>query len=80
MERRNSDHDAGLAGALAAGTAPAIVNAQATLRRRMASSCQKSLDTLFDVADMFAKKVSDLTGDKFKISTHAGLPLRSNRR
>ncbi|MBL8350874.1 MAG: TRAP transporter substrate-binding protein DctP [Burkholderiaceae bacterium] len=71
MERRVFVRGAGLAGVLAAGTAPAIVHAQATLRWRLASSFPKSLDTLFGVADVFAKKVSDLTGGKFTISTHA---------
>ena len=71
MERRKFVHGAGLAGVLAAGTAPAIVHAQATIRWRLASSFPKSLDTLFGVADVFAKKVSDMTGGKFTISTHA---------
>ena len=71
MERRNFVRGAGLAGVLAAGAAPAIVHAQATLRWRLASSFPKSLDTLFGVSDVFAKKVSDMTGGKFVISTHA---------
>ncbi len=72
MERRSFIHNAGIAGVLAAGVAPAIVNAQATIRWRMASSFPKSLDTIFGAADVFAKKVSDMTGGKFQISTHAG--------
>ena len=71
MERRNFVRGAGLAGVLAAGAAPAIVHAQATIRWRLASSFPKSLDTLFGAADLFAKKVSDMTGGKFTISTHA---------
>ena len=71
MERRNFVRGAGLAGVLAAGAAPAIVHAQATIRWRLASSFPKSLDTLFGAADVFAKKVSDMTGGKFAISTHA---------
>jgi TRAP-type mannitol/chloroaromatic compound transport system substrate-binding protein len=72
MERRSFIHNAGIAGVLAAGVAPAIVNAQATIRWRLASSFPKSLDTIFGAADVFAKKVSDMTGGKFQISTHAG--------
>ena len=64
MERRKFVHGAGLAGVLAAGAAPAIVHAQASLRWRLASSFPKSLDTLFGAADVFAKKVSDMTGGK----------------
>ncbi len=71
MERRSFVRSAGIAGVLAAGAAPAIVHAQATIRWRLASSFPKSLDTLFGVADVFAKKVSDMTGGKFTISTHA---------
>jgi TRAP-type mannitol/chloroaromatic compound transport system substrate-binding protein len=71
MQRRSFVRNAGLAGVLAAVAAPAIVHAQATLRWRLASSFPKSLDTLFGVSDVFAKKVSDMTGGKFQISTHA---------
>jgi TRAP-type mannitol/chloroaromatic compound transport system substrate-binding protein len=72
MERRSFVRGAGLAGVLAAGTAPAIVHAQANVRWRMASSFPKSLDTIFGASEVFAKKVSDMTGGKFQISTHAG--------
>jgi TRAP-type mannitol/chloroaromatic compound transport system substrate-binding protein len=72
MERRSFVRQVGLAGVLAAGAAPAIVHAQANIRWRLASSFPKSLDTIFGAADAFAKKVSDMTGGKFQISTHAG--------
>lgn len=71
MERRSFIRQTGIAGVLAAGAAPAIVHAQANIRWRLASSFPKSLDTLFGVNDVFAKKVSDMTGGKFQISTHA---------
>ena len=70
MERRSFVHGAGLAGVLAAGVAPAVVHAQASLRWRLASSFPKSADTIFGGADVFAKKVSDMTGGKFQISVH----------
>jgi TRAP-type mannitol/chloroaromatic compound transport system substrate-binding protein len=72
MERRSFIRQTGLAGVLAAGVAPAVVHAQANIRWRLASSFPKSLDTIFGGADTFAKKVSDMTGGKFLISTHAG--------
>ena len=50
---------------------PAIVHAQTTLRWRIASSFPKSLDTLFGVCDVFAKHMSDMSGGKFTITTHA---------
>ena len=71
MQRRSFVHGAGMAGVLAAGAAPAIIHAQTSLRWRIASSFPKSLDTLFGACDVFAKKVSDMTGGKFVISTHA---------
>jgi TRAP-type mannitol/chloroaromatic compound transport system substrate-binding protein len=70
MERRSFVKKAGLAGVLAAGVAPAV-HAQAAIRWRLTSSFPKSLDTLFGVCDVFAKKVSDMTGGKFTITTHA---------
>jgi len=70
MDRRSIIKNAGIAGVLAAGMAPAV-HAQATLRWRIASSFPKSLDTLFGVCDVFAKKVGELSGGKFTVSTHA---------
>ncbi len=71
MERRSFVRGAGIAGVLAAGTAPAIVQAQAQVRWRLASSFPKSLDTIYGGADEFARKVSELTGGKFQISVHS---------
>ena len=71
MERRSFVRGAGLAGVLAAGSAPAVVHAQATLRWRIASSFPKSLDTIFGAAEVFAKKVGDMTGGKFQVTVHA---------
>jgi TRAP-type mannitol/chloroaromatic compound transport system substrate-binding protein len=70
MDRRSIIKNAGIAGVLAAGAAPAV-HAQATLRWRCASSFPKALDTLFGVCDVFAKKVGEMSGGKFTISTHA---------
>jgi TRAP-type mannitol/chloroaromatic compound transport system substrate-binding protein len=68
MQRRSFVHGAGIAGVLAAGTAPAIVHAQAAIRWRLTSSFPKSLDTIFGAAETFARKVKDLSGGKFEIS------------
>ncbi|NDY90808.1 TRAP transporter substrate-binding protein [Ideonella livida] len=72
MERRAFVRQAGLAGVLAAGAAPAVVQAQANIRWRLASSFPKSLDTIFGAAEVFAKKVGEMSGGKFQISVHAG--------
>ena len=72
MERRRFVRSAGLAGVLAAGSAPAIVHAQAQLRWRLASSFPKNLDTLSGAAELFAHKISEMSGGKFQISVHGG--------
>ena len=72
MDRRSVIKHAGIAGVLAAGAAPAVHAQGATLRWRLASSFPKSLDTIFGAADSFAKKVGEMTGGKFVITTHAG--------
>jgi len=71
LERRKFLKRAGLAGVLASGTAPAIVNAQENIRWRLASSFPKSLDTLIGAAETFAKNVTESTGGKFTVSVHA---------
>jgi TRAP-type mannitol/chloroaromatic compound transport system substrate-binding protein len=70
MDRRSIIKNAGIASILAAGAAPAV-HAQAAIRWRIASSFPKSLDTLFGVCDVFAKKVGEMSGGKFQITTHA---------
>ena len=71
MERRSFIRTTGLAGVLAAGVAPAVVNAQAAIRWRIASSFPRSLDTIFGGAEVFAKKMGEMTGGKFQVSVHA---------
>jgi TRAP-type mannitol/chloroaromatic compound transport system substrate-binding protein len=70
MDRRSLIKNAGIAGVLAAGIAPAV-HAQAAIRWRLASSFPKSLDTIFGAADVFAARVKAMSGGKFEISTHA---------
>ena len=71
MDRRSLIKHAGIAGVLAAGVAPAV-HAQQAMRWRIASSFPKSLDTIFGAAEVFAKKVGELSGGKFTITVHAG--------
>src|SRR3569832_545217 len=70
MDRRSLIKNAGIAGVLAAGIAPAV-HAQAAIRWRLASSFPKPLDTLFGGAIVFAEAVKKMSGGKFEISTHA---------
>src|SRR3954462_7197156 len=70
MDRRSLIKNAGLAGILAAGVAPAV-HAQAAIRWRLASSFPKSLDTIFGAAVIFSDSVKAMSGGKFEISVHA---------
>ncbi|CAN7605274.1 TRAP transporter substrate-binding protein [Polaromonas sp. LjRoot131] len=70
MDRRSLIKNAGIAGVLAAGVAPAV-HAQAAVRWRLASSFPKSLDTIFGAAEVFAKAVKAMSGGKFEISVHS---------
>jgi len=65
------DAAASAAGQAASVAAPAVVEVK-QLRWRLASSFPKSLDTIYGAAETFARKVGEMTGGKFQISTHAG--------
>jgi len=69
MDRRSLIKNAGIAGVLAAGVAPAV-HAQAAIRWRLASSFPKSLDTIFGAAEVFANAVKAMSGGKFEITVH----------
>ena len=71
MDRRSIIKNAGMAGVLAAGMAPAV-HAQAAVRWRLASSFPKSLDTIYGGAEVMSKAVRAMSGGKFEISVHAG--------
>jgi TRAP-type mannitol/chloroaromatic compound transport system substrate-binding protein len=70
MDRRSLIKNAGIAGVLAAGVAPAV-HAQTAIRWRLASSFPKSLDTIFGSAVVFSDQVKKMSGGKFEISVHA---------
>jgi len=72
MDRRSVIKNAGIAGVLAAGAAPAVHAQGANIRWRLASSFPKSLDTIYGGAEVFAKAVKAMSGGKFEISVHAG--------
>jgi TRAP-type mannitol/chloroaromatic compound transport system substrate-binding protein len=71
MERRSFIKHGGLAGILAAGSAPAFAQAAPTIKWRCASSFPKSLDTIFGAAETAAKMVSEVTSGKFQIQVFA---------
>ena len=70
MDRRVALKNAGIAGVLAAGIAPAV-HAQAAVRWRLSSSFPKALDTIFGAANTFADAVKKMSGGKFEVSVHA---------
>ena len=71
MQRRDFVKHGGIAGILAAGTAPAAFAQGQTFNWRMTSSFPKSLDTLYGGNEQVAKRVGELTGGKFQLRTFA---------
>jgi TRAP-type mannitol/chloroaromatic compound transport system substrate-binding protein len=66
---------AGVAGAAAAASAfpkPAIAQAMPEIKWRCASSFPKSLDTIYGAAEVVAKRVAEMTDNKFQIRVFAG--------
>ena len=75
MKRRDFLSRSGVvaAGAAAATTlaSPAIAQANPEIKWRLTSSFPKSLDTLYGAAEHFAKRVADITDNKFQIQVFA---------
>src|ERR1700681_2214280 len=72
MERRSFLKNTGLAGILAAGSAPAIAQTPGEVKWRLASSFPKSLDTIYGAAEVISKRVASATNNKFQIQVFAG--------
>ena len=71
MRRRDFITHGGMAGILAAGSAPAFAQGQPEIKWRLTSSYPRSLDTLVGAADNIAKRVSEGTGGKFQVRIFA---------
>ena len=71
MERRSFLKNTGLAGILAAGSAPAFAQAAPEVKWRLASSFAKSLDTIYGGAETISKRVAASTNNKFQIQVFA---------
>jgi TRAP-type mannitol/chloroaromatic compound transport system substrate-binding protein len=65
------------AGGLAAGAiaAPAIAQSQPAIQWRIASSFPKNLDTIFAAAELVARRVAEVTDNKFQIRVFAANEL-----
>ena len=71
MKRRSFLRNTGLAGILAAGSAPAFAQAQPEVKWRLASSFPKSLDTIYGGAVTISEAVAAATNNKFQIQVFA---------
>jgi len=73
MNRRSAIRRAGL-GAVAASTlaAPALAQGLPEIKWRLTSSFPKSLDTIYGAGEHFARRVAQLTDNKFQIRVFAG--------
>ena len=74
MDRRSFLTTAGAATAATAATtvsAPAIAQSQPEIQWRLQSAFPKSLATLYGATEFFAKRVADMTDNKFQIRTFA---------
>jgi TRAP-type mannitol/chloroaromatic compound transport system substrate-binding protein len=73
MKRRKfiNTAGAGMAGILAAGSAPAFAQGAPEVKWRLTSSFPKSLDTIFAPAEIISKRVAAATGNKFQIQVFA---------
>ncbi len=71
MERRSFLKHGGMAGILAAGTAPAFAQGTGEVKWRLTSSFPKSLDTIFGAAEVISKRVASATNNKFQIQVFA---------
>jgi len=72
VERRSFLRHTGVAGILAAGSAPAFAQSAPEVKWRLASSFPRSLDTIFGAAEVISKRVAASTGNKFQIQVFAG--------
>ncbi|MCC7326100.1 MAG: TRAP transporter substrate-binding protein [Burkholderiales bacterium] len=72
MQRRSFIAHTGLAGILAAGSAPVFAQSQPEVKWRLASSFPKALDTLYGGALTISERCASATGGKFQIQTFAG--------
>jgi TRAP-type mannitol/chloroaromatic compound transport system substrate-binding protein len=71
MKRRKFVQGAGMASILATGSAPVLAQGAPEIKWRLASSFPKSLDTIYGVAEILAKRVAGITNNKFQIQVFA---------
>ena len=72
MERRSFLKAGGVGLAASAIASPAVAQSAPEIKWRLAASWPKSLDTLFGGAEYVAKRVAEITDNKFQIRAFAG--------
>lgn len=72
MKRRTFMQTAGVGLAASAIAAPAIAQSLPEIKWRCASSFPKSLDTIYGAAEIVAKRVAEITDNKFQMRVFAG--------
>jgi TRAP-type mannitol/chloroaromatic compound transport system substrate-binding protein len=71
MKRRQFLRAAGVGLAASAVASPAIAQSSPEVKWRLTASWPKSLDTLYGGCEYFAKRVAEITDNKFQIQTFA---------
>ncbi len=71
MQRRNFVKAAGAGLAAAAVASPAVAQSMPEVRWRLTSSFPKSLDTLYGVSEVFAKRLAEITDNRFVVQSFA---------
>jgi TRAP-type mannitol/chloroaromatic compound transport system substrate-binding protein len=71
MQRREFLKTAGVGLATSAVAAPAIAQSMPELRWRLTASWPKSLDTLYGGCEYFAKRIAEITDNRFQIQVFA---------
>jgi TRAP-type mannitol/chloroaromatic compound transport system substrate-binding protein len=71
MKRRDFLRAAGMSLAASTVAAPAIAQSMPEIKWRLAASWPKSLDTLYGGCEYFAKRIAEITDNKFQIQTFA---------
>ena len=71
MQRRNFVKAAGAGLAAAAVASPAVAQAMPEVRWRLTSSFPKSLDTLYGVSEVFARRLAEITDNRFVVQSFA---------
>ena len=71
MKRREFIKAAGLGLATSAVAAPAIAQSMPEIKWRLTASWPKSLDTLYGGCEYFAKRIAEITDNRFQIQPFA---------